>query len=115
MTFDEYQKKALETDLFANAVDKDINSPAFIEKILGLVGESGEVADKFKKIYRDDNGILNEKTFELMKKELGDVLWYIASISRYLDIDLNDVAIANIEKLASRKKRSKLKGAGDNR
>jgi NTP pyrophosphatase (non-canonical NTP hydrolase) len=47
--------------------------------------------------------------------ELGDVLWYIAALSRDLNISLNDVAKMNIEKLADRKERGVLGGSGDNR
>lgn len=115
MDFKEYQKKALRTDVYMGAKDKSIRDAAFIEKLLGLVGETGEVAEKFKKIYRDNDGDMTLEQVELMKKELGDILWYVASISSYLDIDLNDVAELNIHKLSSRKQRGKLHGSGDNR
>ena len=114
MTFDEYQKKAIKTDVFIEK-SKDINSPAFIVKVLGLVGETGEIAEKFKKIYRDNDGRMSKDQHENIKKELGDVLWYISALSEYLDISLNDIAITNIRKLEDRKKRDKLSGAGDNR
>ncbi len=114
MTFAEYQKQALKTDVYKGA-DKNIRSDAFIEKLLGLIGEAGELADKFKKIIRDENGELSKEKRDLIKKELGDVLWYIASISDYLEFELNDVAQTNIEKLASRQKRNKLHGSGDSR
>ena len=52
---------------------------------------------------------------ETLKKELGDVLWYINYLAVKLDIPLKDVAAANIEKLQSRKERSTLKGQGDDR
>lgn len=114
MTFDEYQKKALKTDLFKGK-DKNIRSDGFIEKLLGLIGETGEVAEKFKKIYRDEGGQISADKKTELTKELGDILWYIASVSEYLDIKLDDIAQANIEKLASRQNRSKLHGSGDNR
>ena len=85
---------------------------------LGLCGESGEVAEKMKKIIRDhrdsDMDALYNKREEI-KKELGDVLWYISSLSSELGIDLNEVAEKNIEKLKSRKDRGKIGGSGDNR
>lgn len=114
MNFNEYQKQAIKTDLLKGQ-GTDLKSAAFIEKLLGLVGEAGELADKFKKIIRDDGGEMSEEKRELIKKELGDVLWYIASLSEYLGFALDDVAEANIEKLASRQKRNMLKGSGDNR
>ena len=48
-------------------------------------------------------------------KELGDVLWYVATIARYLDTPLSVVAEKNVEKAVSRKQRGKLHGEGDNR
>jgi NTP pyrophosphatase (non-canonical NTP hydrolase) len=87
----------------------------FIYPTLGLVGESGEVAEKIKKILRDKNGIVEKEDREEIKKELGDVLWYLAQISTELKIKLDDVAKTNLEKLFSRLKRGKIKGSGDNR
>ncbi len=113
MTFDEYQKRAMETDVFDG--EKSIATQAFFSKLLGLVGETGEIAEKFKKIYRDDKGEISKEQIEDMKKELGDVLWYVATISDYLGLSFNDVAELNIEKLASRKARGKVSGSGDNR
>ncbi len=114
MTFEEYQQQALRTDVFKGS-DKNIRSDGFIEKLLGLIGETGEVAEKFKKVYRDDDGKISVEKLEEMKKELGDILWYLASISNYLGIDFDDVAQTNLEKLASRQKRNKLGGSGDSR
>lgn len=82
---------------------------------LGLAGESGEVAEKVKKIARDDEGELTEEKREDLIKELGDILWYIANVSHEIGIDMNDVAGINIAKLEDRQKRNVLKGSGDNR
>ncbi|MBR5408863.1 nucleoside triphosphate pyrophosphohydrolase family protein [Candidatus Saccharibacteria bacterium] len=90
-------------------------APAMMEKVLGLSGEAGEVADKFKKIIRDKGGDLSVEDKEAVVKELGDVLWYIAEISRYLDTPLSEVARKNLEKLYSRLDRNKIAGDGDNR
>ncbi len=114
MTFDDYQKTAITTDLSGSA-DHPITSPHFFNKLLGLVGETGEIAEKFKKIYRDTNGEFTEDNRLEMQKELGDVLWYVSVICSYLDISLDDVATQNLGKLASRKQRNVLKGSGDNR
>ncbi len=114
MKFNEYQKQALKTDLMIGK-GTDLNSTGFLEKLLGLVGETGELADKFKKILRDEDGVISDEKMDLIKKELGDVLWYLASLSDYLGFELEDVAQTNIEKLASRQKRGKLGGAGDSR
>lgn len=109
MDFNEYQKKSRKTAQYPNKGDN------FIYPTLGLAGESGEVAEKIKKIIRDDGGVIsNDKKQEILK-ELGDVLWYVAQIATELKLSLNKVADFNIEKLYSRKKRGKISGSGDNR
>lgn len=113
MEFDEYQKKAAKYDLFD--ATSDLKGVGFIEKVLGLVGEAGETADKIKKILRDKDGIPSDEDRDLVTKELGDTLWYLAAIARYLGIPLSEVASGNIDKLESRFQRNKLHGEGDNR
>lgn len=112
MDFDKYQKKAAESDTYEKCEPSD---PGFIEKILGLSGEAGEVTDKFKKILRDKNGVMSAEDKEAIVKELGDVMWYIASISRYMDVPMSEVAEKNIAKLQDRLKRGTVHGEGDNR
>ncbi len=114
MTFEEYQKVAKTTDL-SGSTSHAITSPHFFNKLLGLVGETGEIAEKFKKIYRDKNCEFDAESKAEMEKELGDVLWYVSVICSYLGISLDDVASNNIEKLLSRKNRGTLHGNGDNR
>jgi NTP pyrophosphatase (non-canonical NTP hydrolase) len=82
---------------------------------LGLVNEAGELAGKVKKIFRDKQGVVSEEDRQALKYELGDVLWYMAQIATELDLDLQEVAEANIEKLFSRLERGKIKGEGDYR
>ncbi|MCX6727305.1 MAG: nucleoside triphosphate pyrophosphohydrolase family protein [Candidatus Saccharibacteria bacterium] len=110
MTFDEYQKQALTTAIF--------NPDPLMDKTIwamGIVGEAGEVIEKWKKIvaYRDGN-ITDEDVLEI-KKELGDVVWYIAMMAHSLNLSLDDVMQLNLDKLASRKTRGVQKGHGDNR
>lgn len=109
MNFNEYQKESRKTALYP-----EVNNN-FIYPTLGLAGEAGEVAEKIKKVIRDKNGIINDETRETIKKELGDVLWYVAQLATELGLSLDDVANGNIEKLFSRMDRGKLKGSGDNR
>ena len=82
---------------------------------LGLVNEAGEVAGKIKKIFRDKNGIVSAEDREALKGELGDVLWYFTQVCTELDLTLEEVAEANLDKLFSRMERNKLGGEGDNR
>ena len=109
MNFEEYQKKSRVTALYPNVGEN------FIYPTLGLSGESGEVAEKIKKVIRDKAGKLDEETREAIKKELGDVLWYVAQLASELGLSLDDVAAGNIAKLYDRMERGKLGGNGDNR
>ncbi len=82
---------------------------------LGLAGEAGEVAEHAKKTIRDDEGVVSKQRREAMSKELGDVLWYVAQIATELELDLDEIAQANLEKLRSRQRRGVLSGSGDER
>ncbi|MDZ7744559.1 MAG: nucleoside triphosphate pyrophosphohydrolase family protein [Candidatus Saccharibacteria bacterium] len=113
MTFDEYQAAAKKTNLTPAA--DEVLSIGFMDKVLGLVGESAEIAEKVKKILRDKQGELSEEDKQMFVKELGDVLWYIALMADNLGVPMDEVATRNVEKLASRQKRNKLTGSGDNR
>ena len=108
MNFNEYQQLARETAIYP----KD----NILYAVLGLTSEAGEVADKFKKCIRDNNSDFDDIDFkESVKKELGDIIWYLGNIASDLDICLDDIAVTNINKLQSRKERGKLQGSGDNR
>ncbi|OGY56975.1 MAG: hypothetical protein A2119_01155 [Candidatus Colwellbacteria bacterium GWA2_46_10] len=87
----------------------------FVYPVLGLAGETGEVAEKIKKILRDKDGVVSDEDREEIKKELGDVLWYLSRLSAEMGLSLEDVAQSNIEKLFSRLERGKIQGEGDNR
>jgi NTP pyrophosphatase (non-canonical NTP hydrolase) len=82
---------------------------------LGLCGEAGEVADKVKKVLRDQDGVFSDDTRQALMLELGDVLWYVAQLSSELGFELNAVAEANLNKLASRAARNVIAGSGDHR
>lgn len=110
MTFDDYQKQALTTAL---------NSQNELENlahwVLGIVGESGEIAEKVKKIIRDNHGQISAEAKKELAKEIGDVLWYLAVFADHLGISMEDVAADNLAKLQDRAKRNMIKGSGDNR
>ena len=101
MNFDTYEKLANETDLV-----HPINY-----YFLGLMEESGEVAGLRKRFLRDEGNIDGEK----LKKELGDVLWYVAMIGKQYNLNMDDVAVTNIQKLTDRKARGVITGTGDER
>lgn len=109
LTFDEYQKAARSTAQYPG-VGQNIYYPT-----LGLAGEAGEVAEKIKKLMRDNNGVLTPERREALKKELGDVLWYVAALCSELGLTMGEVAEQNVEKLRDRKERDAIRGDGDNR
>ena len=109
MHLNAYQQAALRT-----AAPKDKPNEGF-HLLLGLVGETGEIAEKAKKIVRDRDSDFSQWDLADLKKELGDVLWYIAVIADYFDVALDDVARLNLAKLADRQNRSMLGGSGDDR
>ena len=109
MHLSDYQEKAQTTALYPNA-GQNLYYPA-----LGLGGETGEVLNKIKKVMRDHGGVVTDEYREILRGELGDVLWYVAALARELNLDLNDIAQANLDKLFSRKDRGTLGGDGDTR
>ncbi len=109
MELKEYQEKSRKTALYPN-VGKN-----FIYPVIGLSGETGEVSEKIKKVIRDKGGIIDQETKESIKKELGDVLWYVSQLATELELSLDDIASSNIEKLYSRLDRGVINGNGDNR
>ena len=94
MTFDEYQLKAAETAVYADA--DAVTYPA-----LGLASEAGEVAGLVKKALRDDGGVFTPE--------------HVAMLAHDLCISLDKIAEANFAKLASRQARGVLQGSGDAR
>jgi NTP pyrophosphatase (non-canonical NTP hydrolase) len=107
--FSEYQSRSRETAVYPEA-GNNIVYPA-----LGLCGEAGETAEKVKKAIRDDGGTLTEERREAIAAELGDVLWYVAQLATEAGLELEEVAQANLDKLASRQRRAVLHGSGDDR
>lgn len=107
MTLNEYQYKAMETAIYPMPC---------IYPALGLAGEAGEVANKVKKVIRDANSDFesNERK-KAIAEEIGDVLWYCATLAHDLGFSLEEICQMNYEKLLSRKNRNKLHGNGDNR
>ena len=112
LSLNEYQADAAATMIYKWKV---------IYPALGLASEAGEVCDKIKKMIRDQD-IRFDGTEKLSDQqragiifELGDVLWYVAALSRDLGVSLNELAHMNLEKLKMRQERNKLSGSGDNR
>lgn len=110
MQFNDYQQQARLTAIYPK-----VGEHGWVYPALGLTNEAGEVSGKLKKIIRDNDGVINLEQRQDISKELGDVLWYIAQLASELGIELEDVAAANLAKLASRQERGTLTGNGDNR
>lgn len=108
MEMNAYQAAAKETAVFPP--DQGI-----VYTALGLASEAGEVTDKVKKVIRDSDGVFSEEARDAIKKELGDVLWYVSGLAWELGYTLTEVADANIQKLSSRFERGKIGGSGDDR
>lgn len=109
MTFAEFAELSGRTARYPGRGEGNLVYPA-----LGLTGEAGEVAEKVKKIIRDHGGDASASR-DLLVKELGDVLWYIAALAFELGVPLEEVARRNVEKLQSRADRGVLSGSGDER
>ena len=109
MDFKTYQKNARLTAQYPNLGSN------YIYPTLGLVGEAGEVAEKVKKVIRDKKGIFDEESKNGLKKELGDVLWYLSNLCTEFNFTLEDIALQNLEKLKLRAAKGKISGSGDDR
>lgn len=121
MKLNEYQEKAMQTRI--NTSDN------FGYMAFGLMAEAGEVADKVAKAIRKADGFIDINDLvafdskpaefatlrEGIKKELGDVLWFVAGLADVMGWTLEDVAAANLAKLADRQRRGAIVGEGDNR
>ena len=113
MNFNEYQTKAR---LTAEYPGKGRN---IIYPVLGLAGEAGEVVERVKKLWRNE-GITDGKAYKAtdkiaIMKELGDVLWYVASISSELAIPLEFIASENLLKLNERYELNLIKSDSEER
>ena len=111
MDFDEYQQLANRTGNFEGKQAEF----AMMYLALGVTSEAGEIADKIKKIIRNDNGVVSEEKREAIKAEIGDVLWYLSQLARHFNYSFSEVAKSNIEKLSDRAKRKVIASDGDNR
>lgn len=108
LTFDQYARATEQTAIYRGAGSG--SEVALMYVGLGVGGEGGEVCDVIKKAYRD--GELDEAK---LRKEIGDVIWYLARICREKGWSLGHIASENLVKLEDRKERGVLSGSGDDR
>ncbi len=95
MKFRTFQEAARQTDQRPGTDLADI-----VVHLLGMVGEAGSVATEYKKLLRD--GPAHTASKARIREELGDVLWYTATLASKLGLDLDDIARANLEKTRDR-------------
>jgi len=110
MNFIKYQNFTDETAMYPGAGEGNYTYP-----ILGLCGESGEVAEHAKRIIRDDYGDLTLERRMKILYELGDVLWYVTRTAKEIGFSLEAVAIHNMDKLSKRKADGLIQGEGSSR
>jgi len=121
-TFDNYQEDTGTTAIYPGAgtcSDRAVNYT-----ILGLIGEAGEIANKWKKYFRDAPDLASHPAeywefYANIRKaildEIGDVFYYASRAVEELGASSGEVAASNIRKLQDRKQRDKLHGSGDDR
>ena len=127
MIFSEYQEFTHETAMYPMTPEdvsgilehtdlEDFANWLALSYVIGkLNGEAGELAELQFKALRDEACYISDERKEKMKKELGDVLYYVARIAIHLGASLDDIASANMEKLRDRKARGVIQGSGDSR
>ena len=114
LNFIDYQRETATTAIYPGAGDPD-SFEGLSYATLGLVGEAGELANKVKKIARDNGGVISDEVRAALRDELSDTLWYAAQFATQVGAQLNDVAEYNLAKLADRAQRGVLAGSGDRR
>lgn len=110
MNLDDYQQQAAESLFRGDSRTSDLLGLA-----LGVCGEAGELAEKIKKLYFNKGMKISEDDLNLISKEIGDTMWYIAVLAKELNLNLVDIVKSNIDKLEKRKIDGTLKGDGDER
>lgn len=124
ITANDYQCKARVTATYPEAV-KDIVADRKLhqtEKLLrlsylmtGLTGEVGELQGTFSKVIRDSGGKIYESDLLNMKRELGDICWFVAELATEFNIPLGEILSQNLDKLRDRLERNVISGSGDDR
>ena len=81
--------------------DSDIDAPRILTAALGLSSEAGEFTEIVKKMFLQGKPADEDNIFH-MKRELGDIMWYIAQACMALDTDFDEIMEMNVEKLKAR-------------
>lgn len=106
MQLSEFQKRAAETDQNPDPVPSSTPgvrlepSRSEVIPLLGMVGEVGSLLSEYKKLLRD--GEIHRRFKDEVAEELGDILWYVATVATKYGLSLDDVALQNLDKVESR-------------
>ena len=102
MNFSDYQRLAATTDQFPGPPSDASGNPTKEELIplLGLTGEIGSLLSEYKKLLRD--GPVHLRFRDQLAEELGDTLWYVATVATKFGLSLDEIASANLEKTKNR-------------
>lgn len=112
LTFTDYAKVAGRTAYHSRNL---IGVPALLYTSNGFAGEAGEVANKVKKVFRDDGGKLTNARAEQIQKEMAGALWYFAELAYQIGVPLADIAKLSMETTTNREAAGTIRGDGDNR
>ena len=113
ITFHDYEWEVNKACFYPSANQGTLE--ALVYGALGMGGETGEVVEKIKKVWRDKAGVFSEEDKEAIAKELGDVLFYLTRVANELEYSLEEIAEMNVKKFLARKENGTLQGEGDNR
>lgn len=109
MSLNDFQRQASSTAIYPGQGE----IAGLVYATLGMAGEAGEVANVVKKVLRDDNSLLSPAKRARVADELGDVLWYAASVADELGISFEEIASGVLAKLNARKDAGTIGGSGD--
>ena len=109
MNLEEYKKEVL------IELPDSVLKQKLLYATIGLTAEAGEVAGKVQKMIRDNNSEMTQEIQQQLKKEMGDVMWFLGLLSDAIDVDLNEVVQENIIKIKNRVKNNTIGGSGDER
>jgi NTP pyrophosphatase (non-canonical NTP hydrolase) len=113
LTLDDYQSRAFSTAVYNGRGSSTWQALAYAG--LGAAGEAGEIANKIKKMQRDDGGDLTDERRVQILQEVGGCLWYLAAMCTELGTHLGDVALDNLDILERRSRTGQIWGDGDER
>ena len=101
VTSDESKHDGHFQDRLKNLKSKGFDTHRYITAALGLCAESGEFTEIIKKIVFQGKEPTEENLFHL-KRELGDIMWYVAQACMALDVSIDEIIEMNVEKLKAR-------------